>query len=272
MEVIKLPKKFRTVCDEIRDGSYESLEKLESFTAFPHQVAAVKAAVAYFDKDYNTAVDLTCDIMPFWDEWYYSNVPDEFMAAMVFAARECGKEEQVRKALTEERYRSFTKDVEKYGEGKHPRYKYCNSMLNFLDTGIMHKNGELNYSVPANAKSVDEVIRDCKIKDGDKEKLYKMLCLYGYPEDAVKLYEEIKEGRLSEYDRQDAIVRYLYLNEDEKALQAIERLASDRLWTVASPAQVRPMCFFTHPMMHKFLKDDECLERIRKASLMNTWE
>ena len=145
-------------------------------------------------------------------------------------------------------------------------------MLNFLDTGIMPKNGELNYSAPANAKSVDEVIKDCKIKDGDKERLYKMLCLYGHPEDAVKLYEEIKDGRLTEYDREDAIVRYLYLKEDEKALQAIERLASDRLWTVASPAQVRPMVFFTHPMMLKFLKDDECLERIRKASFMNTWK
>lgn len=269
MEVIKLPKKFRIVCDEIRDGSYESLEKLEAFTAFPHQVAAVKAAVAYFDKDYDTAVDLTCDIMPYWDEWHYSNVPDEFMAAMVFAASECGKEEQVRKALIEERDRTFTKDVEKYGEGKHPRYKYCNLMLEYLDTGIKPNNAELNYSVPANAKSVDEVIKDCKIKDGDKGRLYKMVCLYGNPEDAVKLYEEIKDDMLSEYDRQDAIVRYLYLNEDEKALQAIERLVSDRLWTVASPTQVRPMNLFTHPMMLKFLKDDECLERIRKASFMD---
>lgn len=193
------------------------------------------------------------------------------MAAMVFAAREHGKEEQARNALIEERDRAFTKDVEKYGEGKHPRYKYCNLMLNFLDTGIMPKDNELNYSVPANAKSVDAVIKDCNIK-GDKDRLYKMVCLYGYPEDAVKLYEEIKDSRLSEYDREDAIVRYLYLKEDEKALQAIERLASDRLWTVAFPAQVRPMNFFTHPMMHKFLKDDECLERIRKASFMNTWE
>ena len=136
----------------------------------------------------------------------------------------------------------------------------------------MSKNDELNYSAPVNARSVDEVIKDCKIKDGDKERLYKMLCLYGHPEDAVKLYEEIKDGRLTEYDREDAIVRYLYLNEDEKALQAIERMASDRLWTVASPAQVRPMDFFTHPMMLKFLKDDECLERIRKASFTNTWK
>ena len=271
MEVIKLPKKFRTVCDEIRDGSYDSLEKLDSFTAFPHQVAAVKAAVAYFDKDYDSAVDLTCDIMPYWDEWFYANIPDEFMAAMVFAAKECGKEEQVRKALTEECDRTFTKDVGKYGEGKHPRYKYCNLMLKYLDTGIMPKSDELNYTVPANVKSDDEIIRDCKIKDGDKDRLYKMLCLYGSPEDAVKIYEEIKDGSLSEYDREAAIVRYLYLKEDEKALQAIERLASDRLWTVASSDQVRPMNFFTHPMMHKFLKDDESLERIRKASFLSTW-
>jgi len=272
MEVIKLPKDFCNVCDEIRDGSYDSLKKLEAFDGFPHQVSAVKAAVAYFDGDYATAVDLTCDIMPYWDEWYYSNVPDEFMAAMVFAARECGKEEQVRKVLTEERDSALTKNVEKYGAGNQPRYKYCNLMLEYLDTGIMPRSDELNYAPPADVRSVEEIIKENKKLGKDKNKLYRIVCLKGSPEDALKLYEEIKEGRLTESDRENAIIRYLYLKEDEKALQVIERMASDRLWTVASPDQVRPMSFFKHPMMHRFLKDDESLKRIRNAGFMNTWK
>ncbi len=272
MEVIKLPKKFQTVCDEIRDGSYESIEKLDAFSEFPHQAAAVKAAVAYFDKDYETAVDLTCGIMPYWDEWYYGNIPDEYMAAMVFAAKEVGKEDQVRQALNEESERTLTKNIEKYGEGKHPRHKYCDLMLKYLDTGIMPHFDELNYTAPADVKSVDEIIKERKIKPGDKNKLYSMLCFFGSPEDAIKIYEEIKDGRLSETDRENAVIRYLYLNEDEKALQAIERMASDRLWTVASPTQVRPMKFFMHPMMHKVLKDGESLARIRNAGFTNTWK
>ena len=42
----------------------------------------------------------------------------------------------------------------------------------------------------------------------------------------------------------DAIARYLYLGEREKALQTAERLATSRLWAVAGPTQVRPMSFF----------------------------
>jgi hypothetical protein len=38
---------------------------------------------------------------------------------------------------------------------------------------------------------------------------------------------------------------------------------------VAAPTQVRPMAFFTHPMMHKFLKDENSLERIRKAAFID---
>lgn len=117
MEAIALSKKFRTVCYEIMDGSYESIEKLADFPEYPHQVMAVKAAVAFFDKEYERAIELVENIMPFWDEWHYSNVPNEYMAAMVFAARECGMEERVRKSLVDERERALNKNAEKYGAG-----------------------------------------------------------------------------------------------------------------------------------------------------------
>ena len=53
MDVVKLPKKVRMVCYEIMDGKEEALDTLESFAdKYPHQIAAVKAEVAYFNLDY----------------------------------------------------------------------------------------------------------------------------------------------------------------------------------------------------------------------------
>ena len=84
MDVIKLPKKFRMVCYEIMDGKKGALDTLESFAdKYPHQVAAVKAEVAYFNLDYEKALALDLTILPWLEEWYYSNVSDEHMIAML---------------------------------------------------------------------------------------------------------------------------------------------------------------------------------------------
>lgn len=83
MDVIKLPKKFRMVCYEIMDGKKGALDTLESFAdKYPHQVAAVKAEVAYFNLDYEKALALDLTILPWLEEWYYSNVSDEHMNAI----------------------------------------------------------------------------------------------------------------------------------------------------------------------------------------------
>ena len=49
------------VCYEIMDGKKGALDTLESFAdKYPHQVAAVKAEVAYFNLDYEKALALDC--------------------------------------------------------------------------------------------------------------------------------------------------------------------------------------------------------------------
>ena len=67
----------------------------------------------------------------------------------------------------------------------------------------------------------------------------------------------------------DAIARYLYLGEREKALQTAERLATSRLWAVAGPTQVRPMSFFEDPNLREFLLEPESLRRIREAAFID---
>ena len=69
MEAIKLPKKYRDICEEIKNGSAESLAKLDAFEEkFPHQNLAVRAVVEFFDRKYEEAVSHTLLLMPFWDE------------------------------------------------------------------------------------------------------------------------------------------------------------------------------------------------------------
>lgn len=71
MDVVKLPKKARMVCYEIMDGKEGALDTLESFSdKYPHQVAAVKAEVAYFNLDYEKALALDLTILPWLEEWY----------------------------------------------------------------------------------------------------------------------------------------------------------------------------------------------------------
>ena len=101
MDVVKLPKKVRMVCYEIMDGKEEALDTLESFAdKYPHQVAAVKAEVAYFNLDYEKALALDLAILPWLEEWYYSNVSDEHMIAMTVAAIRLHREQEMIEALT----------------------------------------------------------------------------------------------------------------------------------------------------------------------------
>ena len=102
MDVIKLPKKFRMVCYEIMDGKKGALDTLESFAdKYPHQVAAVKAEVAYFNLDYEKALALDLTILPWLEEWYYSNVSDEHMIAMTVAAIQLHQEQELIEALAD---------------------------------------------------------------------------------------------------------------------------------------------------------------------------
>ena len=62
--------------------------------------------------------------------------------------------------------------------------------------------------------------------------------MFGTAKDAVELFEEIQGVPMADSSYRDAIARYLYLGEREKALQTAERLATSRLWAVAGPTQV----------------------------------
>ena len=132
MEVIKLPKKFRMVCYEIMDGKEEALTALETFAdKYPHQVAAIKAEVAYFNLDYETALNLDLTVLPWLEEWYYSNVSDEHMIAMTVAAIQLHREQELIEALTKEQARIRSEN------GLPQRDRFCDILMDYLKRGVM---------------------------------------------------------------------------------------------------------------------------------------
>ena len=127
MEVIKLPKKFRMVCYEIMDGKEEALTALETFAdKYPHQVAAIKAEVAYFNLDYETALNLDLTVLPWLEEWYYSNVSDEHMIAMTVAAIQLHREQELIEALTKEQERIRSEN------GLPQRDRFCDILMDYI--------------------------------------------------------------------------------------------------------------------------------------------
>ena len=269
MEAIKLPKKYRDICEEIKNGSYESLSKLEAFEKkFPHQNLALRAGVEFFDRKYEEAVSHTLLLMPFWDEWYYSNVANEYMMAMCFAAKKIGREAEVIQALQEEQSRLMEAEEEKCLKGSCQRYNYCAILLNYMQRDILPESRSKNYQPPKVPKTASELIAEGKLnpeKDFDKMKLLNLLFMKGSPEDTVDYYERIKDLNLGELYYEQASICYRYLGQKEKVLEVIERWAKSKLWDVASPTQVRPMSFFMYPLMHEYLENEESLKRIREA-------
>lgn len=116
----------------------------------------------------------------------------------------------------------------------------------------------------AAAVEAELTLKERESKAG-RQKLLNLCCLYGTAADALALYEELAgEGTvLTEMWHRYAIQRYLCLGDREGALRAAERWGASRLWAAASPTQVRPVCFFQHPMLHPFLTDPETIERLR---------
>lgn len=275
MEVIKLPKKFRMVCYDIMDGKDEALNTLETFSEqYPHQVAAVKAEAAYFNMDYNRALDLDLTILPYLEEWYYSNVSDQHMIAMAITSVVLHREEEVLDAFRREQERIRAEN------GWQQRDRYCDILMNYIRQGQMPFADDTKnhpYNEPEEAKSKEQLWKEIQENnkkltldsvDG-KRRLYNFCCMFGHARDAVELFEELSGAPMAESSYTDAIARYLYLGERDKAIQTAEKLATSRLWAVAGPTQVRPMTFFEDLNLRDFIMEESTLRKIREAAYID---
>lgn len=280
METVKPPKKFRDICDLIRNGqTEEGLEKLATYNELEHQKWAVLAEVAYFDGDFETALDYDKQVCPFWDEWHYSNVRSEHLAAMAFAAGQLGKQAEYI-AFFEEQAALVEAEEDIATHLKKAKAAAYQNKIEQLQTGIVpHFTQKETYQPPEAPLSLAEIeaILEARIKAKKdkpkehgspewKEALYHKSCTLASPQDMLALYDEVKDNNLSTMWHLYALSAYNYEGDSEKAREVVLRMAAQRLWYVAAPTQVRPIEFFTHPSIFAFLSKKEDLQAITKAA------
>lgn len=214
MEVVRLPKKYRDLCGLLMDGGEPDPKLFDAFREkFPHQAAAVEAEIAAFQMDWETVLEKELFLLPFLREWYYSNVPAQQMTLLAFAARQLGREAEARAALAKMQEDLLAENPE--ADRPSPLCTYAGYMLDYLDTSILPYHDELNYSEPAQPRTVEELQKELTPKErgssGGQQKLLNFCCLYGTAVEALALYEElVEEGTLlTEMWHQYAIQRYL---------------------------------------------------------------
>lgn len=196
------------------------------------------------------------------------------MIAMTVAAIQLHREQELIEALMKEQARIRAEN------GLPQRDRFCDILMDYLKRGVMpFADNDKNYPYhePEEPQTKEQlwaklVEQNKKLSPDDpdaRRKLYNHCCMFGTARDAVELFEEIQGVPMADSSYRDAIARYLYLGEREKALQTAERLATSRLWAVAGPTQVRPMSFFEDPNLREFLLEPESLRRIREAAFID---
>lgn len=196
------------------------------------------------------------------------------MIAMTVAAIQLHREQELIEALTKEQARIRAEN------GLPQRDRFCDILMDYLKRGVMpFEDNDKNYPYhePEEPQTKEQlwaklVEQNKKFSPDDpdaKRKLYNHCCMFGTARDAVDLFEEIQGVPMADSSYRDAIARYIYLGDREKALQTAERLATERLWVVAGPTQVRPMTFFEDPNLREFLLEPDTLQRIREAAFID---
>ena len=134
IQEVKIPKDFVKICDLIRDVKEEGIKKLHQYKGLENQKNAILAEIAYFDGDFEKAINYSMKVCPFWGEWHYANIKEEQLAAMAFAAIQIGKQDDLIKFFNEQIIREQSKDTH-----------YYKLLIEFLETGEHFEAEEQQY-------------------------------------------------------------------------------------------------------------------------------
>ncbi|MGY3779231.1 hypothetical protein [Isobaculum melis] len=270
MTIVKLPKKFRDICEDIRNGKEEAIEELNHYKPdhFMNQKLAVLAEVDYFNGRFAEGLEKDIKLLDYWDEWPHSNVYTEHVAAMGFAAVKLKRQDEIKKILLEKIHMIETND-DRPQHLKKSMIGYYQLINAYLETGIkghrengvlIHKNSE-EYCPPETPSSLSLLKEQANRNDG---KLLYLAFTKGEMEDFISVYQSSSDSPMWHYK---ALSVFYYMQEEEAALACIKKIAKQRLWFVSSATQVRPMSLFEHQLTYPFLSNEEQLQEILFAAI-----
>ena len=268
---VKIPKKFATICEQIRNGKPEGLDNLNAYNGLEHQKTVIYAELAYFNGEFEKALNYDITICPFWGEWHYSNIRKEHVSAMAFAARLLKRNEEIIKLFTEQSL-LIENSVDIPDHIKKANKTYYEIQIERIKNP--NTTDEETYKAPEECLSLNELAVEVAQKnkkldiksDEGQFALFKRCCSKGSLDDMLMLYEKVAENNLSTMWHIKALSGYNHNKDNKKALEVVLRMARQRLWFVAAHTQVRPMEFFTHPSTFEFLSDKTALDKITQAA------
>lgn len=270
MKTRELSKDFMDICTLIREGENEvGIQRLKDYRGFESQKNAILAEIEYFNGNFKKALEYDIEVIPYFNEWYYSNVMNEHVAAMSYVSKKIGKENLI--------INEFQKQINLIEENqttpihiKKPQILYYEKCCNYIITGDFFKTNE--YKPNKNIMTMEEIEEDFRDEyldfdmnsDVGQQIIFEKCCIRGTLEDMLKIYDKIRtvNVKIGTTYLIKIITAYQYLEENEKAFEVILKLARNKDWYIASHTQVMPMEFFTYPCIMKYLDDKSCLEKI----------
>jgi hypothetical protein len=282
MTVVKLPRKLQDILEIICQGEIErGLVQLKKFDGFEPQKAAALAEIAYFQHNFENAMEYDELALMHNHEWYSSNILHEHLFAYTWAAISSGDKIRAKnffkKFLKHEKDRSMPQDEEEEKEIWDDKKKLFLEDLNFmlkehgrrLDNKSLHEDMyEPSYVVKKELIKPGNFFIELlnkhrpKVSEDSKEAAdYMLHFMYKYTntKDFLVLYKKYAEDLFTTTHHINAAKIYVSTKQLEEARQAMRRMTLHG-WIPIEHTQVAPMELFSHidllPLLtHKFCEE-----------------
>ncbi len=271
----RLTKKYKTVSQLYRACQYEEAEALaNTLSGNEPQLADMRAQTAFFRSDFNTCVQQTLLFYPYLDEWYSGNKRSESQKMLAFALQRADADiRQEAIGILKKMYHHFSDEQLDRREMAH--FKAIPQLIEHA-TGPLGQcsNPDANYTPPETPQELSAVLdgfletnkkRLAKLQGDpldDAQIVSKLLVTVidqCRPEDYLYLYEKLLCSPALQYAHFRAAKIHLYLNQPEKAREALLNYARYGFWPVEW-SDVRPMAIVDWPFIP--LLDKELLDCI----------
>lgn len=257
---IIIPKQLKTISNLYRLCKFEEADrKLDCFNKLPHQVAYIKAQLSFFQWNFDITIKFIMEYYEYLYEWYSRNSTDETVLMLEFALLHCStdvKENTLKilKSIFQKYTEEERKDENLFHIRKIPQIiDIANGKLQWY---IDNTYSYYNYDEPQFPLNMNEIVQEYteihkkefpstesnylhngRFVDGVLSRIREI----GKANDFIALYEMNKTAsEISMYTSMDAVRIYMYLNEYEKAKQAIVDLVKYR-WRPVEWTDVMPL-------------------------------
>ena len=261
--VVTIPKKLKDICGLYLKRHYDEADALlDKFNKLPHHKAAVLAQKALFSWDFNSAIDLCFEFVPYLSEWHSYNMRSEGIAMLTFAGTHCRTDEVI---AFFEKLRNDYADADKDDREKVMLLSMINQSLDILH-GNMQTHGS-PFTAPECPISIEDIRKNHlvghyeKYADRDDAEAINHIMMVANKkcsaEDYIKLYEMHPQSPdIRDRQRLTAIHAYAYLGDNEKAQQAVIDYWKFG-WLPIERTDIMPLDLFPHncDIWHLFTKD-----------------